>query len=157
MVNRNRGSTSQAKQLLKATKNLEEKKEKVDKKLERAEKNVGKRKVILKKPTNYAKTIEKAKNKVNQKTRHFITALETDLTLQGLYNNLQKALKKDNQTEANKIQSKINRLTSSKKNIRRDVRKKIDRNIPEIQPFKKGGYMDGNKFVSRQYGGKIGK
>ena len=92
MVNRNRGSTSQSKQLLKATKNLEEKKEKVNKSLEREKENVGKRKLILKKPKDYAKTIEKAKDKVNTKTRHYITALETDLTLQGLHNNLQKCL-----------------------------------------------------------------
>ena len=30
--------------------------------------------------------------------------------------------------------------------------------IPQFQPFKKGGKInDGNNFVARQYGGKIGK
>tara|TARA_R100000008_G_scaffold52051_1_gene31422 strand:+ start:889 stop:1071 length:183 start_codon:yes stop_codon:yes gene_type:complete len=33
--------------------------------------------------------------------------------------------------------------------------KKIE--IEESEDFKKGGYIKGNKFVAKQYGGKIGK
>tara|TARA_R100000995_G_scaffold67703_1_gene36332 strand:- start:387 stop:671 length:285 start_codon:yes stop_codon:yes gene_type:complete len=38
-----------------------------------------------------------------------------------------------------------------------NIKNKGKKKIPQFQPFKKGGKInDGNNFVARQYGGKIG-
>ena len=57
-----------------------------------------------------------------------------------------------------KLKDEANELLKKSDILLYNIKNKGKKKIPQFQPFKKGGKInDGNNFVARQYGGKIGK
>tara|TARA_R100001594_G_scaffold117508_1_gene152733 strand:+ start:62 stop:292 length:231 start_codon:yes stop_codon:yes gene_type:complete len=56
-----------------------------------------------------------------------------------------------------KLKDEANKLLKKSDILLYNIKNKGKKKIPQFQPFKKGGKInDGNNFVARQYGGKIG-
>ena len=65
--------------------------------------------------------------------------------------------KKQILTDTNELLKKGNEALKKGDILLYNIKNKGKKKIPQFQPFKKGGKInDGNNFVARQYGGKIG-